>query len=137
MTTAVLTRPPRQYFSAANAGVLPDPGLPQDRHARIAARRSFVGLKQQFMAAIETLDGMRGDWLRHQVRQTQEPGDLWMLRGVVFAALQTQDDTSRRTRTDLHRVLDSVFPDSGELQPWGSWGRLGTGSASPSQTTAR
>lgn len=119
MSTAVQVRPPRQYFSAAVAAVLPDSGLPQDRHARIAARRTFVGLKQQFMAAIETLDGMRGDWLRHQVRQAHEPVDLWMLRGAVFAALDSQGDHSRRTRKDLDRVLDNAFPDSGMLQPWG------------------
>ncbi len=119
MSTAVQTRPPRQYFSAALAGVLPDPGLPQDRHARIAARRTFVGLKQQFMAAVETLDGMRGDWLRHQVRQAHAPVDLWMLRGAVFDALETQDAYGQRTRSDLHRVLDSAFPDNGELLAWG------------------
>ena len=120
MNTAVAIRPPRQYFGAALANaVLPDAGLPQDRHARIAARRSFVDLKQQFMAAIESLDGMRGDWLRRQVRQAHEPVDLWMLRGAVFAALETQDEYSRRTRTDLNRVLDSAFPGNGELQPWG------------------
>lgn len=120
MNTATQVRPPRQYFGATAAGAaLPEPGLPQDRHARIAARRTFVGLKQQFMAAIESLDGMRGDWLRHQVRQTHEPVDLWMLRGAVFAALETQDEYSRRTRNDLTRVLDSAFPDSGMLQAWG------------------
>ncbi len=123
MNTAVATpvRPPRQYFGAALAdAVLPDPGLPQDRHARIAARRTFVDLKQQFMAAIESLDGMRGDWLRRQVRQAHEPVDLWMLRGAVFAALETQDEYSRRTRNDLNRVLDSAFPGNGELQAWGA-----------------
>ena len=121
MNTAVAIPPPRQYFGAALAdAVLPEAGLPQDRHARIAARRSFVGLKQQFMAAIESLDGMRGDWLRRQVRQAHEPVDLWMLRGAVFAALETQDDYSRRTRNDLHRVLDSAFPGNGELHRWGA-----------------
>lgn len=120
MNTATQVRPPRQYFGATVAGAaLPEPGLPQDRHARIAARRTFVGLKQQFMAAIASLDGMHGDWLRHQVRQTHEPVDLWMLRGAVFAALETQDEHSRRTRNDLTRVLDSAFPDSGMLQAWG------------------
>lgn len=119
MNAATQLRPARQYFAAALQGVLPDPGLPQDRHARIAARRAFVGLKHQFMAAVESLDGMRGDWLRHQVRQAHEPADLWMLRGAVFAALDTQDEFSRRTRVDLDRVLDSAFPDSGGLQPWG------------------
>ena len=99
--------------------LLPGPGLPQDRHARIAARRSFVDLKQQFMSAIESLDGVRGDWLRHQVRQANAPVDLWLLRGAVFAALQTQDEHSRRTRSDLHRLLDSAFPDNGELLAFG------------------
>ncbi len=119
--TPVATRTvaPRQYLSATPDSVLPEPGLPQDRHARIAARRSFVGLKQRFMQAVALLDGMRGDWLRHQVRQAHEPIDLWMLRGAVFAALETLDAHSRRTRDDLDRVLDSVFPDSGTLQAWG------------------
>lgn len=137
MNTAVLTRPPRQYVNAAAAGVLPDPGLPHDRHARIAARRTFVGLKQQFMAAIESLDGLRGDWLRRQVRQTQEPLDLWMLRGAVLAALQTQDDDSRRSRQALNRVLDSAFPDNGQLQPWGSWHSAGPAPAGQLQAMAR
>jgi hypothetical protein len=111
--------PPRQYLRATPDSALPDPGLPQDRHARIAARRSFVGLKQQFMQAVAVLDGMRGDWLRRQVRQAQEPVDLWLLRGAVFAALETVDEHCRRTRDELDRVLDSTFPDSGMLQAWG------------------
>lgn len=125
MNSAVLSAnerrvaPPRHYFSATPDSVLPEPGLPQDRHARIAARRSFVGLKQQFMQAVDTLDGLRGNWLRHQVRQAQQPVDLWMLRGAVFAALETLGEHSQRIRKDLDRVLDSVFPDSGKLQPWG------------------
>ncbi len=113
------TAAPRQYLGDMPAGVLGEPGMPHDRHARIAARRSFVGLKQQFMQAVSLLDGMRGDWLRHQVRQAHEPIDLWMLRGAVFAALETLDAHSRHTRDALDRELDSVFPDSGILQPWG------------------
>ena len=42
-----------------------------------------------------------------------------MLRGAVFAALGLRDETTRRTRDELHRVLDSVFPDNGELMPYG------------------
>lgn len=121
MTPQLATPAPRQYFGTpAAAPILPGPGLPHDRHARIAARRAFVDLKHQFMASIENLDGLRGDWLRFQVRQTHEPGDLWMLRGAVFAALEQQDDYSRRTRNDLHRVLDSVFPDGCELLAFGT-----------------
>jgi hypothetical protein len=122
MNTAAQFRPPRQYFNRQVASVsplLPGIGLPQDRHARIAARRSFVELKQQFMAAIEAIDGRRGQWLRHQARQAQEPVDLWLLRGAVFAELERLDDYSRRTRDDLNRVLDSVFPDEGLALPYG------------------
>ena len=111
---------PRHFLAPPQAlPVLPSPGLPHDRHARIAARRAFVGLKHQFMAAVDSLDGMRGDWLRHQVRQAHEPVDLWLLRGAVFAALESQDEYSRRVRNDLNRVLDSVFPDNGQLLAFG------------------
>jgi len=121
MNPALRSPPPRHYISPPPAAaMLPGPGLPQDRHARIAARRHFVSMKQQFIAAIARLDGLRGDWLRRQVRQAHEPVDLWLLRGAVFAALGLHDETTRRTRNDLHRVLDSVFPDSGELLPFGT-----------------
>ena len=120
MSSGLRHAAPRQYMSPPQAvAILPGPGLPQDRHARIAARRAFVGLKQQFMAATDTLDGLRGDWLRHQVRQAQEPCDLWLLRGAVFAALERLGSPASRTRRDLDRVLDSVFPDCGELLPFG------------------
>jgi hypothetical protein len=110
---------PREFLDTVPVGVLPEPGLPQDRHARIAARRCFVGLKQRFMQAVARIDGTRGDWLRHQVRQANEPVDLWMLRGAVFAALETLDANNLRARAELDRELDSVFPDSGMLQAWG------------------
>ena len=120
MNPLLRSAPPRHYLSPPTAApILPGPGLPQDRHARIAARRSFVEMKQRFIAAVHSLDGLRGDWLRHQVRHAHEPIDLWLLRGTVFAALGLRDETTRRTRDELHRVLDSVFPDNGELLPYG------------------
>lgn len=93
-------------------------GMPQERLARMAARRSFVEMKQRFIDAVAEVEGSRGEWLRHQVRQTQEPVDLWLLRGAVFAAVRGCDEAAHRTRLDLHRALDSVFPDSGELTPF-------------------
>ena len=124
MQRAVQAVPPRHSLSPPSitpiTPILPGPGLPQDRHARIAARRTFVELKHRFITAVHGLDGLRGDWLRHQVRRAQEPVDLWRLRGAVFAALGLRDETTHRTRTELHRVLDSVFPDSGELLPFGA-----------------
>ena len=110
---------PRHFLAAPPGAWLPGPGLPQDRHARIAARRTFVGLKQRFIRAVHGLDGLRGDWLRRQVRHAHEPVDLWLLRGAVFAALGLQDETTRRTRDELDQVLGQVFPDQGELLPFG------------------
>ena len=109
---------PRQFIdNGEGLGMLPGPGLPQDRHARIAARRIFVALKQRFMLAVDTLDGLRHDWLRRQVRQVQEPGDLWLLRGAVFNALGLDDPSSQRLRKELQALLDQIFPDQGELRP--------------------
>ena len=109
---------PRQFMdNDEGLGLLPGPGLPQDRHARIAARRIFVALKQRFMLALDTLDGLSHDWLRRQVRQVQEPGDLWLLRGAVFSALGLDDPSSQRLRKELQALLDQIFPDQGELRP--------------------
>lgn len=98
--------------------------MPQERLARIAARRSFVAMKQQFMSAVDGLDGSRGDWLRHQVRHACDPVDLWLLRGAVFDALSPSDEDSQRMRLDLHRALDSVFADQAEREPRFSFGTL-------------
>ncbi len=109
---------PRQFKDTGDGlGMLPGPGLPQDRHARIAARRIFVALKQRFMLAADTLDSLRHDWLRRQVRQVQEPGDLWLLRGALFNALGLDDPRSQRLRMELQALLDQTFPDQGELRP--------------------
>jgi hypothetical protein len=113
--------PPRHYLRADTvAGAWPpaDLALPQDKLARVEARRAFVTMKQRFIDAVANVDGSRGDWLRHQVRQTQEPVDLWLLRGAVFSALRAGGRTTHPLRLDLHRALDSVFPDAGEPTPF-------------------
>ncbi len=115
---------PRQFMpdgpdTLAPQGWLPEAGLPQDRHARIAARRCFVDIKQRFMAATALVDGPRGDWLRYQVRQTQAMLDLWLLRGAVFSALADEGRTAERAQNELQDALDSVFPNAGELLPYG------------------
>jgi hypothetical protein len=118
-TAPAAARAPRQYLNTAQEQpILPGPGLPMDRHVRIAARRSFVDMKQQFISAAAELEGPRGDWLRYQVRHAQEPVDLWLLRGAVFAGLSSLGETARRTTMDLQRVLDTVFPGGGELTPY-------------------
>lgn len=103
---------PRHFTMHGGHGSLPGAGMPGDRLARIAARRAFVGLKQDFMQAVATLDDERGRWLRNQVRKAEEPEDLLLLRGHVFASLSGQDATRTERRRLLRRSLDSQFPDS-------------------------
>lgn len=86
-------------------------GLPGDRQARLAARRAFVDLKQTYLLALETAAEAEVGWLRVQVRAAEEPVDLWLLRGPVFAALNGTDPDLRRRRQMLRRGLDSVFAD--------------------------
>jgi hypothetical protein len=98
---------PRHHLArSALAGA----GMPDDRQARIAARRAFVNLKQTYLLAIEALPGPRAEWLRFQVRHAAEPADLWLLRAAVFDALPRQD--YRCERDTLQRGIDSVFPSS-------------------------
>ena len=49
---------PRCFMASAE---VPGAGLPHDRHARMAARRAFVELKQVFVAAVEPLPGAPRD----------------------------------------------------------------------------
>ncbi len=114
----MLAPPPRHYLSTPAAPSVAQGGSVQrQRSARIAERCAFVEMKQRCIGAVAGVDGSRGAWLRHQVRQAQQPVDLWLLRGAVFAVLEGRDDDSRRTRLDLQRVLDSIFPDHSPLPP--------------------
>ncbi len=99
---------PRHFESC---GPLPGAGLPHDRLARLAARRVFVDLKDQFVRAAAAIDGDAGRWLREQVRSAEQPEDLLLLRGHLFAALAGGDDRRRDTRRTLRRSIDSLFPD--------------------------
>lgn len=109
---------PRQYMPSLMPGAALarlGSGLPQERMGRIAARRAFVEMKQRFIDAVAPVRGSRGDWLRYQVRHANDPVDLWLLRGAVFDVLPLREPESRRMRIELHRALDTVFPDSGDI----------------------
>lgn len=100
------TTAPRHFIQSSS---LTGAGLPQDRLARLAARQAFVSLKGHFLEAVATLPGPRGAWLRQQVRGSEEPGDLWLLRAPVFDSLAGTDAFHRQQRQQLRRALDSLF----------------------------
>lgn len=100
---------PRQFLSAQG---LPGAGLPHDRVSRLAARQAFVELKATFIAAVDTVPGNQGDWLRRQVRSAEEPVDLWLLRAPVLESLSALDAVARLWRGRLRRGLEALFPDS-------------------------
>jgi hypothetical protein len=95
-------------------------GLPQDRHARLAARRAFVEMKLLFLRATASLEDRKGEWLRLQVRRANDPIDLWILRGPVLRALSQDDRRHRGLRAELYRSLDSIFPEAFGFDPGAS-----------------
>ncbi len=86
-------------------------GMPQDRLARLAARRAFVDLKLDFMVATAGLPGPRGEWLRECVRRAEDPYNLWRLRHSLFAALAGNDPDSCTIRHALRTGLDTLFTE--------------------------
>jgi hypothetical protein len=115
---------PRQFFASPGLPGLPGAGLPQDRLARMAARRAFVELKAMFMAAVAPLPGQQGQWLRTQVRGAEEPVDLWLLRAAVMQALNQRDEATLSWRRQLRRSLEQLFPDSAEMPATTGFGAL-------------
>ncbi|MDQ2778000.1 MAG: hypothetical protein M3Y32_00415 [Pseudomonadota bacterium] len=95
-----------RHFSPATFAAIGEPG---DRRAHIAARDAFASLKLTFLQAMESEPGV--EWLRKQVRNAEEPFDLWLLRGPVFDLLTGAVAEQRARRQLLRRGLDSVFPD--------------------------
>lgn len=85
-------------------------GLPGDRLARLAARRSFVQMKQSFMRAVAALPGSAGDTLRRKVRHADDPVDLWRLRRAVLGALPENLPDCAAQRAEVQHHLDSLFP---------------------------
>ncbi|HNU11952.1 MAG TPA: hypothetical protein PKJ45_11420 [Rubrivivax sp.] len=108
---------PRHYLPTA---ALPGAGLPDDRMARLAARKAFVELKLSFLEAVKLLNGRDAQWLYQQVHHAEEPVDLWMLRGPLFDALRGSEPERRVARLRLRRGLDSLFPDTAPASAFGS-----------------
>jgi hypothetical protein len=96
-----------------------DAGLPQDRAARIAARRAFVEMKQLFLRAAEDLSGHKGAWLGRRIRAAADADDLVLLRAPLVAALREDEARTRAMRAELYRSLDRAFADGGRRTAMG------------------
>lgn len=95
-------------------------GMPDDRLARMAARRAFVEMKQVFMRAAADVEGTVGERLQRRVRAANEPVELWRLRAVLLASLPARHERTLIHRIELHRQMDSLFPFNAcdtEVQP--------------------
>jgi hypothetical protein len=104
MSAVMSQRPPQQ--------AAPQPGLPPDRLAQIAARRDFVEMKQSYMHAASDIASSTGELLQHRVRKATEPWELWSLRAVILASLAADHERTLSHRMRLERAFDSIFGGS-------------------------
>lgn len=100
---------PMPVPAAVSAGV-----LPQERLARIAARRAFVEMKQAYMNAASDIASATAALLQHKVRRAGEPWELWSLRAVILASLPADNERTVGHRMKLEREFDSIFSSSGQ-----------------------
>ncbi|RQP23794.1 hypothetical protein [Piscinibacter terrae] len=103
-----MTKPHTHSFE--HAAAIHGYGMPDDRLARMAARRAFVEMKQVFMRAAADVDGTVGEMLQQRVRAANEPVELWRIRAVLLASLPAHHQRTLTHRIELHRQLDSLFP---------------------------
>ena len=78
-----------------------------ERLARVASRRAFVEMKQQFIRTAALVRGATGPLLQRQVRMATELSDLWRVRDALFEHLPAD---AAPARDALMQQLDSVFP---------------------------
>ena len=82
-------------------------GLPQERLARVAARRAFVEMKQGFMQAAAGLRGASAALLQRQLRIAGDIGELLELSETLLAVLPPEPCK------EVRRQLDAAFPMAG------------------------
>jgi hypothetical protein len=83
------------------------PGMPQERLARVAARRVFVEMKQCFMQSASGLQGASAALLQRQLRIAGDVGELLELSDTLLAVLPPDE------RKVVRRQLDAAFPMAG------------------------
>lgn len=77
-----------------------------ERLARLATRRAFVEMKQQFIRAAGCVRGSMGPLLQRQVRLATEAADLWRVGEHLYEALPKDAELERHA---LRHQLDSAF----------------------------
>lgn len=97
---------PNPRFSFSRAAAQHAFGLPQERLARIAARRAFVEMKQCFMLAAAEVKGSIGLRLQSQVRLTREVIDLWRLHADLLEALPYDQPQAQSRRRELQQLFN-------------------------------
>lgn len=84
--------------------------LPQERLARVAARRAFVEMKQGFMQAAAGLRGASAALLQRQLRIAGDIGELLELSDTLLAVLPAGGEA----HAAVQRQLERVFPKAGQ-----------------------
>lgn len=105
---------PASFEIALNTAALQSYGMPDERLARVAARRAFVEMKQAFLRATTDIETPVGRVLHGKVRSATDAFELWRLRAAVLAALSAHHERTPAHRAELRRQLDSLFPDQAE-----------------------
>jgi hypothetical protein len=77
----------------------------------MVAQRAFVEMKAVFLRAASDIPGATGQMLQQQVRNAHQAIELWRLREHLFTALPVDHNRAADHRLELHRQLDTVFPD--------------------------
>ncbi|MBC7993407.1 MAG: hypothetical protein H7Z15_09225 [Rhizobacter sp.] len=88
-------------------------GMPEDRLARMAARRAFVEMKTCFINAAAEIEGSTGALLQRKVRMAGEVIELWRIRHAVLAALPRHKASTEMHRQELMQQIESAFPEGG------------------------
>ena len=109
-----LSRAPRISPAISNPPDGTSFGLPQERLARIAARRAFVEMKQCYMNAVSDIASATAVLLQHRVRKAAEPWELWSLRAVILASLAADHERTPSHRMNLEREFDTLFSGTGQ-----------------------
>ncbi len=87
-------------------------GLPDERLARVAARRAFVEMKMCFMRAAEDIEGADGERLQQEVRHATEVIELWRLRNAVLNAVPHGHERADMHRHELMQQINFAFPEN-------------------------